>query len=56
MTSMSTAMEIEDVSKAIGYNTLAQQDILSIALTHGAGGTAANIEFFGGWLEYVGEE
>lgn len=56
MTSMSTALTVEDVSKAIGYNTLAQQDVLSITLTHGAGGTAADIEFFGGWLEYTGEE
>lgn len=56
MTAMSTAAAVEDVSKAIGYNTLSQQDMISISLTHGAGGTAANIEFFGGWLEYTGKE
>jgi len=29
---------------------------LTITLTHGAGGTGANIEFWGGWLEYVGNQ
>lgn len=53
---LSTAMIMQDVSKALSYNTLSQQDILAITLKHGAGGTAANIEFFGGWLEYTGEQ
>lgn len=53
---LSTLKVVEDVSKAISYNTLSQQDMLSVTLKHGAGGTAANIEFFGGWLEYTGEQ